>query len=68
MKYVDSLETFKSKIRMWKPNKCSCRICKYYIPKTPFLQDIYSGFGLVVKNPSNFAVASLLKNFIVFIS
>ena len=27
MKYVDSLENFKRKIRMWKPKNCRCRIC-----------------------------------------
>ena len=38
MKYLDSLETFKSKIRMWKPNNCPCRICKNYIPNVGFLE------------------------------
>ena len=38
MKYIDSLETFKSKIRMWKPNNCPCRICKNYIPNVGFLE------------------------------
>ena len=82
MKYVDSLETFKSKIKSWKPNNCPCRICKNYTSNVgfleelgfqnkflvPFLQDIYSGFGPGVKRPSNLAVAWFLKNFIVFIS
>ena len=27
MKYVDSFETFKRKIRMWKPKNCLSRIC-----------------------------------------
>ena len=38
MKYIDSLETFKSKIRMWKPNNCPRRICKNYIPNVEFLE------------------------------
>ena len=38
MKHVDLLETFKSKIRMWKPNNYPCRICKNYIPNVGFLQ------------------------------
>ena len=38
MKYVDSLETFKSKTRKWKPNNCPCRICENYIPNVGFLE------------------------------
>ena len=38
MKSVDSLETFKSKIRMWKPSNLPCRICKNYIPNVGFLE------------------------------
>ena len=38
MKYVDSLETFKSKISIWKPNNCPCRICKNYIPNVKVLE------------------------------
>ena len=38
MKSVDSLETFKSKIRMWKPSNFPCRICKNYIPNVGFLE------------------------------
>ena len=26
-----SLETFRQKIKLWKPNSCPCRICKKYI-------------------------------------
>ena len=36
IKYLDSLETFKSKIRTWKPNNYPCRICKNYIPMLGF--------------------------------
>ena len=38
IKYVNSLETFKNKIRMWKPNNCPCRICKNYISNVGFLE------------------------------
>ena len=38
MKHVDSLETFKSKIRMVKPNYCPCRICENYITNVVFLE------------------------------
>ena len=80
MKYVDSLETFKSKRRMWKPNNCLRRICKNFIPNVGFWKQlnkilstfcymIYdSGFGLGVKRPNNFAVTWLFKTFISFIS
>ena len=38
MKYVDSLETFKSKTRMQKANNFPCRICKNYVPNIGFLE------------------------------
>ena len=38
LKYVDSLETFKRKIRMWKPKNYPCRICKNYIHTVGFFQ------------------------------
>ena len=38
MKYVDSLEIFKSKIRIWKPNDCPFRICENYIPNIGLLE------------------------------
>ena len=31
------LQEFKSKIRQWKPSKCSCRICKTYIYQLGFI-------------------------------
>ena len=31
LKEVDSLKLFKSKIKLWKPNKCPCKLCKTYI-------------------------------------
>ena len=37
IRYTDFLENFKSKIRMWKPKNCPCRICKNYIPNVGFL-------------------------------
>ena len=38
MKYVDSIETFKSKRRLWKPNNCPCIVCEIYIPNVRFLE------------------------------
>ena len=38
IRYADSLEEFKSKIRRWKPNTCPCRICKSYILNVGFLE------------------------------
>ena len=31
IKRIKNLTEFKRKIRKWKPDKCSCRICKVYI-------------------------------------
>ena len=38
IRYTDSLEKFKNKIRRWKPNNCPCCICKNYIPNLGFLE------------------------------
>ena len=38
IKCTDTLESFKSKIRMWKPKDCPCCICKNNIPKVGFLE------------------------------
>ena len=35
---TDSLESYKGKIRTWKPKDCPCRICKNYIPNVGFLE------------------------------
>ena len=32
-----SLETFRQKINLWKPNSCPCRICKKYIANVGFV-------------------------------
>ena len=32
-----SLETFRQKINLWKPNSCPCRICKKYIVNVGFV-------------------------------
>ena len=32
-----SLEKFRHKIKLWKPNSCPCRICKKYIPNVGFV-------------------------------
>ena len=38
IRYTDSLEKFKNKIKRWKPNNCPCRIFKNYIPNVGFLE------------------------------
>ena len=38
IRYADSLEEFKSKIRRWKPNTCRCRMCKSYNLNVGFLE------------------------------
>ena len=37
MKLCESVETFKSAIKKWIPNKCSCRLCKPYIARIGYL-------------------------------
>ena len=32
-----SSETFRQKIKLWKPNSCPCRICKTYIANVGFV-------------------------------
>ena len=32
-----SLETFRQKIKLWKPNSCPCRICKTYVTTAVFV-------------------------------
>ena len=32
-----SLETFRQKIKVWKPNSCPCHICKKYIANVGFV-------------------------------
>ena len=38
IRYTDSLESFKSKIRTWSPKNCPCHICRNYIPNVRFLE------------------------------
>ena len=38
IRYTYSRESFKSKIRKWKPKNCRCRKCKNYIPNVGFLE------------------------------
>ena len=33
----DSLEKFKNEIKQWKPNSCSCRLCKRYIQHVGYI-------------------------------
>ena len=37
LKELDSLSTFKTKIKIWKPDDCPCRICKKYIAGVGFI-------------------------------
>ena len=36
-KDIDNLNTFKNKIKKWKPNNCPCRLCKIYISNISFV-------------------------------
>ena len=38
IRYTDSIEKFKNKIRRWKSNNCPCLICTNYIPNVGFLE------------------------------
>ena len=40
IKDSETLDTFKSKIRKWKPINCPCRLCKKYIPNLGFIDQI----------------------------
>ena len=35
-KTVQNLDTFKIKIKKWKPENCPCRLCKVYIDRVGF--------------------------------
>ena len=37
IKQSKSLSEFKEEIKTWKPEGCTCRLCKTYIPKLGFL-------------------------------
>ena len=38
IKNCDTLASFVSKIRQWRPNACPCRICKNFIPNVGFIE------------------------------
>ena len=38
IKNCDTLASFESKIRQWRPNACPCRICKNFIPNVGFIE------------------------------
>ena len=38
LKSVKTLPEFKRKIKLWKPDKCPCRICKTYIAGVGFVE------------------------------
>ena len=33
----ESLSVFKAKIKVWKPGKCTCRLCKEYLNGVGFI-------------------------------
>ena len=37
LKNANSLETFKSEIKKWKPENCPCRLCKTYLQNIGFI-------------------------------
>ena len=37
LKNVESLQEFKTRIKSWKPEGCTCRLCKSFIPDLGFL-------------------------------
>ena len=37
LKNANSLETFKSEIKKWKPENCPCRLCKSYLQNIGFI-------------------------------
>ena len=37
IKEATSLQQFKKKIRLWKPNDCACRLCKSFVDQLGFL-------------------------------
>ena len=36
-KDIDNLNTFKNKIKQWKPENCPCRLCKVYTNNIGFV-------------------------------
>ena len=38
IRFCSNITEFKRKIRMWKPLKCPCRLCKIYIPGVGYVQ------------------------------
>ena len=38
IKSLDTLESFKEKIKLWKPKGCACRLCKTYIKDLGFIE------------------------------
>ena len=37
LKNANSLETFKSEIKKWKPGNCPCRLCRIYVHNVGFI-------------------------------
>ena len=41
MKEIDSINEFKYVIKTWKPDLCSCRLCKVYLQNIGYLQSAF---------------------------
>ena len=41
MKKTDSINEFKYVIKTWKPDLCSCRLCKVYLQNIGYLQSTF---------------------------
>ena len=37
IKHSKSLNEFRTKIKIWKPSSCTCRLCKTFIPNLGFI-------------------------------
>ena len=37
IKRSNNFEEFKSEIKLWNPENCSCRLCKWFLPRAGFL-------------------------------
>ena len=40
LKETDSFKNFKNAIKKWKPESCSCRVCKIYIQNKVYIVDL----------------------------
>ena len=50
MKQTDSINEFKHVIKIWKPDLCSCKLCKVYLQNIGYLQSAKKRNIYVCKN------------------